>query len=164
MATLGPGYIYVRRVETLEASHKASMFRETASIVITSLGFLAASLLLFSLVRAVAPAHTPDVGALVRTPQSYAVEHYQDLLLWTGSIFAFALLLAVICSHPVVRRAKIWHSKPILAFRGRAVMDARSSWSRLFDTEVGTTVRAACELDDGSWIDGWVYDLSLIHI
>lgn len=158
LAALGPGFIYVRRVETLEARYKVSAFRETASIVITSLAFLAVALVAFTVLRTLFPAHTPDIGALLHAPRSYALSNYQYLATWTCGLFALALALAVLCSHPLVRRSHVWTSKAVLAIRGRPIMDARSSWSRLFSTEDGTIVRAACELDDGSWVDGWVFD------
>jgi len=158
LAALGPGYVYVRRVESLEARHKSSVFRETVSIIITSLGFLASALITFAVVRIFVPTHTPDIGALVRAPQEYSLANYQYLTTWACGIFILALVLAITFSHPRVRDSRIWRSKAVVAVRGRPVMDARSSWSRLFKTDEGTIVRVSCELDDGSWIDGWLYD------
>lgn len=158
LAALGPGYLYVRRLETLEARYKTSAFRETVSIVIASMSFLAVTLLTFAVIRSLLPSRTPDLGALVRDTRPYLMANYPAVGLWACGLFALALLLAFVSSHPRVRQIRLWRSKAVLAIRGRSVMDARSSWSRLFTTDNETIVRAACELDDGSWVDGWVFD------
>jgi hypothetical protein len=158
LALLGPGYLYVRRIETLEARYKTSAFRETVAIVISSLIFIGLSVAIFTVARISVPSGTPDVGALVRNPGQYVVQRYELLAAWVAGLFLLALLLAFVFSHPRLRGARVWRANVLIAARGRPVMDARSSWSRLFATDPGTIVRVACELDDGSWIDGWLFD------
>lgn len=62
------------------------------------------------------------------------------------------------CSHPAIRSHQAWNTPFIATLRGKPIMDARSSWSCLFDTDDDTIARVACELSDGSWIDGWIWD------
>lgn len=94
LAILGPGYLYFRRVEKSEARYKSSAFRETASIVVSSVLFLALALSVFSAVRISLPAVTPDVGAIVREPNAYVTQNYQLVMAWAVATFLLSLLLA----------------------------------------------------------------------
>jgi len=155
---LGPGYVFVRRIELLEALYRVSPFRETISIVFASLSCNLAALLLFGIVRIAFPTVTPDIGALVRQGQSYWATEYGRVIAYGLVFYGVAFVIAFVASHPKVRGADLWSKKYIRGIVGAPVLDSRSAWSRLFEVADDTIVRVACELDDGSWVDGWVYD------
>lgn len=155
---LGPGYVFVRRIEVLEALYRVSPFRETVSIVFASLSCNLGALLLFGIVRIVFPSITPDIGALVRQGQSYWAADYGRINAYGLVVYGVALAIAFVASHPKVRGAGFWDNKLIRGIVGAPVLDSRSAWSRLFGVADDTIVRVACEFDDGSWVDGWVYD------
>jgi hypothetical protein len=157
LALLGPGYLYVRRVERLEALHKVSPFRESISIAAVSVLCNGAALVLFAMARILLPSVTPDVGAIVRQ-EPYFAANYQRVATAAIVVYVVAFLIAFVVSHPKVRDADIWRIERVRKLIGVPVLDSRSAWSRLFDVEKDDIVRAGCELDDGSWIDGWVLD------
>jgi hypothetical protein len=157
VALLGPGYLYVRRIEVLGALYKVSPFRETVTILIVSACCNGVALALFLLVRVLFPGATLDVGAIIRGEPSYFTNNYRIVLGYSIAVYSAALIVAFGASHPAIRASKVWQARPVRALIGESVLDGRSAWTRLFDADKAEIVRAACELDDGSWVDGWVY-------
>lgn len=156
IALLGPGYLYIRRIEVLEAFYKVSPFRETVAVIVSSLCCNSVALAGFTLVRVLFPELTPDVGAMLRG-EPYFATYYALVIssaVWT---YAGALLVAFLASHPLIRKSRFLQSARLQSLVGEPVLDSGSAWTRAFGTGDDTVVRAAIELSDGSWIDGWLY-------
>lgn len=155
---IGPGFLYIRRVEKLDALYRVSAFRETISIIFVGFSCDAASLVLFGLTRMAFPSSTPDVGSLVRQGERYWESDYNRIAWFVAAVYFLALLMAFVASHPAIRKAKVWTKPAMQRIIGAPMLDSRSAWSRLFDVDEDTIVRVGCDLDDGSWVDGWIYD------
>lgn len=156
LVLLGPGFIYVRRVEQITPAYRPSVFRETVTIVALSVACISAALVLFALFRIIFPAITPDVGEIVRTGESYLRQEYDIVGYYFIATYGVSLALAFAASHPSVRSSKILDSKPLTAIIGKAPVIPQSGWTRLFDAHPGDQKRVSCRLIDGAWIDGWL--------
>jgi len=76
---LAPGFAYTLCRERLTAHRPVSAFRETVALVFVGVLCDAVALGVFAVLRVLGPGWTPDVGALLRDPQGYALRHYAEL-------------------------------------------------------------------------------------
>lgn len=156
VALLLPGFIYVMLWERKAPHARPSAFRETALTVFVSVLAELVVLGLFIVLRAAAPAATPDVDRLVREGGKYALPHWVSLTWWGLGLLALATLLAAGAArwlasrpHPSTQSAW-WH---MLASRPE---EMAATYGRRPD------VRVCCFLDDGSQITGsaaWINQL-----
>jgi len=164
VALLAPGFVYVLRREAERPARPVSAFRETALVVLVSVVCNVAVLLILGVLRGLASQHTPDVGALVRQPASYARGHYRLLFGWGVGLLMLASVLAVVLAQPAVT-AKL--SRAVRGVRGlrwllpapTGALQPMSAWWRLFAGDLvqpSTRIYLGCELDDGSYIAGWL--------
>ena len=163
---LAPGFCYLLRRESELPSRTVSAFRETVTLVLTSLGCDAAVAAAFGLLRLLLPRHTPDVGAFVRDTSptsSYVRQHYAQLTRWGFGLLVVACLLATAMASTdlsarvvaVLRRAPGlgWLVPPIRGVR------FRPAWWRVFQEHPHPDhcIYVGCMLDDGSYVAGWLY-------
>jgi hypothetical protein len=83
VAMLAPGLVYVLRQEGERPPQPLSPFRETVLLALVSVTCNVVVLSLLVPVRVLVPDYTPDVGAMVRDLEAYAVDHYGLLALWS---------------------------------------------------------------------------------
>lgn len=100
IAFLTPGFLYLARLETRFPSRSYTALRETAMVVSTSLLFNGLVVGVFTVIRFLLPALTPDVGAIVRNARPYFLDHYASILLWSGSLFVASVGLAWLAAVP----------------------------------------------------------------
>jgi hypothetical protein len=153
---LGPGYLYTRRRERLAPTYSQSAFRETVTTVIASVTLVGSSLTVFGVARIVFPSATPDVGELLRNTTAYVKLEYDFIGYYSIALYAFALVLAFIASHPKVLDSPGLKAKWITTLVGAPLLSKESGWSKLFAAEPDDYKRVACRLSDGAWIDGWL--------
>jgi hypothetical protein len=108
---------------------------------------------LFAVVHLLLPAHTPDVGRLVRTSSDYARQEYAYLSLWAIGVLLSACLIAFIAAKPPALLA-------CLSLRDPQAIEHVSAWWRLFEANPDTHKRVICRLDDGTIVEGglWLYN------
>ncbi len=87
-----PGLSYLAGRESQYPTQKIRGFRETATIVFAGIVSVVIGLIAFAIVRASIPTHTPDIGALLRMPESYVREHLPYVSGWALAILAFSSL------------------------------------------------------------------------
>lgn len=91
-----PGLVFDMLSERRRVGSSESTFREISRVVVASIGFSGATLLVLALVRIfLAPTWLPDPGALAREGSRYATQNYQ-VLSWTlGAGVLLSTMLAV---------------------------------------------------------------------
>lgn len=144
-----PGFVYLVGRERLGVEVRVSAFRETVSIVAASVATEVAALVLFGIVRMLAPAVTPDLVSLFRDA-GLAVG-------WGAGLLGLATLLAwcatwpQVRALPVVRRMTYPHASMI------------SAWWALFETwRDGRDRHVGVLLDDGSYVQGRLVSFSTL--
>lgn len=122
---------------------------ETTSVVSTSLATNAVVGAAFALVRWGLPAHTPDVGALLRQDSTYWIDHLPYLLGWASLLLVSSCALAVVIArvHPVRR---------LLANLFAPVIIESSAWCETLAADEGAYPHAGLELADGTFVSGRV--------
>jgi uncharacterized protein DUF6338 len=159
---LAPGFAYMLRRRRERPAAAVSSFQETVTLALVSLACDIIVLLAFALLRALLPNHTPDVGALIRGPEQYLEQHYAAVGFWLLSLLLVACLLAVaLASREVgagatklVRRLS-WLSW--LAPKPDSGPQSISLWWKLFEWYKDGPIHVGCELDDGSFVAGWLW-------
>ncbi|WP_158842035.1 DUF6338 family protein [Saccharothrix deserti] len=144
LVLLAPGFAFTLRRERVRSGRTLSAFRETTTVALVSVAANGAVLALFAVLRIVFPSWTPDVGALVREPQRYAVEHYAQLLSWGVGLLAVATLVAFAAG----------------GRRGKEHESGVSAWTLLFTAHPDAKVFVGCVLDDGSYVAGRLLSFS----
>lgn len=157
---LGPGYVYVRRLEQIKPAYNESVFRETVAIVAASIACNFAALAVFYIIRITLPHLTPDVGELVRGSDAYIRDEYALVGAYGFGTYVMAVMIAFLAGHPAVRTSKLarakWIRKWIRKATGQPSVVGQSAWTKLFVSEPECAKRVACRLNDGSWVDGWL--------
>jgi Family of unknown function (DUF6338) len=159
---LTPGLAYVLRRERERPAPPASPFRETAAVALVSLACDAIVLGAFAVLRWLLPRHTPDVGALVRGPKQYLQTHYATTGFWLLGLLAFSCLLAVALASGEVGT---WTATTVrrMSWVRWLVPDPDrgpqpvSLWWKLFDSYEDGPIHVGCQLDDGSFVAGWLW-------
>ncbi len=160
---LTPGLLYVLRRERTAPSRSVSAFRETLRIVAVSIASLLAACLVVGWLRALAPNATVDVGALLRDPTRYAVDHHVRLAWWSLGTITLACVAALTAADPrVVRTARAVAERPMWRkVLGTSDTDIRrdSSWTGVFtmydDHPDGPgDVLVGALLEDGAYVQG----------
>lgn len=144
LALLAPGFAFTSRQGRVRSGRSLSAFRETTTVALVSVAANSVVLGLFAVLRIAFPSWTPDVGALVRAPERYAVDHYAQLLAWGVGMLALATLAAFVAG----------------GLRGREHHSAMSAWTLLFTAHPDAAVYVGCLLDDGSYVAGRLLSFS----
>jgi Family of unknown function (DUF6338) len=140
-----PGFVFDILSERRRVGSSESTFREISRVVVASIGFSGATLLVLALVRIVlAPTWLPDPGALAREGGRYATQHYQ-VLVWTLGAGVFLSTMFAVGAHYALK----WK-------HGAPDVEKVSTWTKVFqhhntgDWRVYVRVR----LDDGAMYAG----------
>jgi hypothetical protein len=150
-----PGFAYAIGKEQHSVAHRPTPFRETAAVVAASVIFNISVLVIFAIVRALWPAITPDVGALVRDPGIYLrgghgrIAHYGLVSIWAIGLLALASLFAYTATLPSIRRTVGGVLGP---YPGDS--DASGWWILFEKWEQKRKIHIGCILDDGSFVEG----------
>ncbi len=133
---LTPGLLYVLRRERTALARYTTPFRETLRVVAVSVASLIAASLVVAVVRAIAPAATVDVGALLRDADTYIADHHVRLAWWSLATVALGCAIALAAADPrFARRSRALADHPtarkVLGTRDTDIRSG-SSWSRVF--------------------------------
>jgi hypothetical protein len=146
---LAPGFAYFVLHESRTPTRRdVSVFRETVNLIAVSLLCLGVVLLLFGLVRAARPAWTPDLGLLLRDTRAYALSHYLELVWWAVALLILACILGAALGRWGLPAWSLRFTAPSVGFH--------SAWWNLFNLDPGTRVYVGCELEDDSYIAGYL--------
>ncbi len=146
VAFLTPGFVYLERRETRFPSKKHTALRETATVVSTSLLFNGIVVGVFTFIRYLCPALTPDVAAILRDPQPYFQDQYESILLWSVALFVASVSLAALWAVPPGWSHKARQVNPIIL---------KSAWGHAFqDHDQDHCVYLGLRLKDGTYLYG----------
>jgi hypothetical protein len=161
---LAPGFVHVLRREAERPQRPISAFRETVLLALVSVTCDLAVLGLVVPARLLIPQLTPDVDALIRDPGGYARGHYTLIIVWGLALLIAACLLAVALANGELTSRAGRLARRLPGLRWLAPPPARSvqpisAWWRLFQEHNHPDARiyVGCELDDGSYVAGWLY-------
>lgn len=157
---LAPGFAYTLCRERLTAHRPVSAFRETVALVFVGVLCDAVALGVFAVLRVLGPGWTPDVGALLRDPQGYALRHYAELTAWSVGLLTLAVLLAVAAGNRWFRRLAgrlPWLRRRLPHREHEAYL---SAWWLLFSEHPDSEVHVGCVLEDGSYVTGRLWSFS----
>ncbi len=142
VVVLTPGFCYLLRQEHARGARTVSPFRETVTLVVISLGCVAA------------------VGALVRHPADYARAQYASLAWWGLGLLTAACLLGVALASTEIGTKTAAAIRRIPGLRRLAPpanpVTFNSAWWRLFHQHEDCLIHVGCHLDDGSFVSGWL--------
>ncbi|MGH3697638.1 MAG: DUF6338 family protein [Pseudonocardiaceae bacterium] len=144
-----PGLVFDILSERRRVGSSESTFREISRVVIASIGFSGATLLVLALVRIfLAPTWLPDPGALAREGSRYATQNYQ-VLAWTLGAGGFLSTIFAVGTHYVLK----WKCDA-------PGIEKVSSWTKVFQhhNEGNWRVYVRVRLDDGA-----IYAGTLLH-
>lgn len=154
-----PGFAYLVGKERHGTERRASPFRETVAIVAASVTSEIFVLALFSVARWRWASITPDVGALVRSPDDYFVGtgtmhgHYGEVSAWALGLLALATVVAYSATSPRIR----WIASKLPLIGPYPHDSTVSAWWLLFEKfPRGRQVEVGCILDDGSFFCGYL--------
>lgn len=156
---LAPGFTYSSYRSRSRPVEKPTALQELSGIALRSVFYNGVALAIFAIVRIRFPHATPDVGALIRRPNAYAVEHYGQLALWGSGLLGLACLLALLAAL-VASSDKV---NPPWGFGWlfpRGSVGAEPAWWVLFEAHPEDQVYVGCVLEDGSYLGGWVNSYS----
>lgn len=145
-----PGLSYRAGRESRYPTQKIRGFRETASITFAGVVSVIAGLVVFGIVRAAVPSHTPDVGALLRTPGSYIREQLPYLSAWALAVLTISSISAYFFGR--------------LSPRLPSSIAVESAWWSAFESipdQDVTQVYVDCYLMDDSVLSGYLYSYSV---
>jgi len=162
---LSPGFCYTLRHEKMAASRSISAFRETITVMLSSVLSLVFILVIFAIIRVAFPQNTPNVGRLIREPAAYFRERYEYLTSWGVLLLAAACIVSVIAAQAPTwwRRYDIrsllpnWLARHAEMQNGVAFV---SSWWRLFESHPEKAKLVICKLEDGSAVQGVLHSYS----
>ena len=159
---LAPGLTYNAYRAASTPVDKSTALRELGSIALRSVACDLVALALFGLLHQLRPAWTPNVGALIRRPGSYARQEYDTLFWWGVGLLAFACLLALLAAQIAASDwwARATGSQALSWLTPRGGVTTESAWWFLFREVPGTRVYAGCTLDDGTYLGGYILSYS----
>ena len=142
-----PGAVFAIQVDNKLPTRELSSLRELAAVA--GVGFVcdACVLLPFGIIRALLPGVTPDVGAIERGGAAYLKLHPVSTGWWFITLFLASCGLAY----------TLGRFRPGIA--GRVVsgkIGFNSAWWELFTYKPNTYKYIGCELQDGSYIAGYL--------
>jgi hypothetical protein len=154
--SLAPGLTYVMTRQRVAPQQTMTAIRETAQLICVSLFLDIAILILFAGVRALWPSGTPDIDRLVREPAVYLRESYSLVWIWSVALLAVAVVTAALIGSGLMRG--ILSRLPGVGVRPAVTPHESgvSAWWLLFQEKPGRRIHVGCNLDDGSYVSGWL--------
>lgn len=149
VAFLTPGFLHAAQRRALAPRGERSTLMETTAVVSISLATNAVAAAVFGLVRWRLPAHTPNVGQILRAKSSYWIDHLPYVLSWASLLLTCSCALAVVAAR----------SEGLRRFLTRAftpVIIESSAWCETLAAMKGSYPHAGLELADGSFVSGRV--------
>lgn len=142
-----PGVVFVIQVDNRRPTRDLSSLRELVSIAAVGALCDFITLVLFGVLRILLPRETPDVGNIVRVGSAYVRLHFVTDAWWAVGLLAFSCGLAYALG-------RFWPGVAGAVVSGRITFT--SSWWELFHMHAGTRIFVGCELQDGSYISGYL--------
>jgi Family of unknown function (DUF6338) len=142
-----PGVIFAIQADSRRPAHELSPLRELISIAGVGTICNVVVLLIFGLLRSLFPTITPNIGQMARAGSEYIRLHFVSVSWWAFGLFFGACILAWILG-------RFW---PGVA--GRFVSGEiffTSAWWELFHKYPDRQVYIGCELNDGTYISGYL--------
>ena len=149
VAFLTPGFMHAMQARVLSPQRSESPLMETAAIVSVSIVANSVVIALASVVRWLAPGHTPDVGALLAPKSSYFRDHLPYVSAWAMALLVAAWVIAIWL-------ARLPRLRAIVTAKFSPVIRDASAWSETLNTTAGHYTHAGCELRNGSYVGGRV--------
>ena len=146
---LVPGFIHHTQRRARVPQRAASTLVETANLVTVSTLTNGVALVLFAIVRACLPAHTPDVGRVVGEGVAYDADRVAYLALWGASLLVLSSALAFVLG------ARPTWLEPFSARFAPTIVDA-SAWYQVFDSVPDKRTYVGCDMRDGSYVGGFL--------
>ena len=152
VACITPGLVLLLIRELRYPQREVSPWRETTVLLLGGVFCDLVALAALAAIRARFPERTPDVGRLVRGDIAYLREEYVLTFAWAISTLLLACLVgllvgafAPLLAKPFYRFIRIKH---------------RSAWHLMLQARPDEEVYCGCQLDDGSWLGGYLYSAS----
>ena len=150
-----PGFAYNIVRARRRPDRQLTSLQETVIIVTASLAALAATGVVFAIIRALLPGVTPDVRAALFSTHAYLQAHYVRTAWWTVAFLAVAILGAVGVAEA---QESQWlsHSRYLRGLAAPPDPSTQSGWWIAFrpGLDAGHEVHVGCMLDDGSYVSG----------
>lgn len=152
---LWPGFGYNSVRARRRPDRQLTSLQQTVIIVTASLSALAATGVVFAIIRALLPGVTPDVRAVLFSTHAYLQGHYVRTAWW-----AFAFLAVAIAGAVGTAEAQdsgwLSRSRYLRALAAPPDPSTQSGWWIAFrpGLEAGHEVHVGCTLDDGSYVSG----------
>jgi hypothetical protein len=148
---LVPGVVFVIQVDNRRPTRDLSALRELVSIAAVGALCDSVALVVFSILRAFLPRQTPDVGGIARFGFSYAKLHLVSEGWWLAGLLVGSCALAYLLG-------RYWPGVAGAVASGSITFT--SAWWELFHANPGTRIYVGCELQDGSYIAGYLWRYS----
>lgn len=160
LVLLAPGLTYSTFRASSRPVVKPTALQEVSGIALRSAIFDGLALGVFAVLRTARPEATPDVGALIRTPDEYFREHYAQVTLWGTGLMALACIMALWAARVADHAGLIGALEKLgLSPQGRSSQEP--AWWVLFEgAPEDSIVYAGCTLEDGTYFGGWVNSYS----
>lgn len=156
---LAPGFTYSSYRSRSRPVEKPSALQELSGIALRSVAYNALAVGLFAIARAAVPGATPDVGALIRSPERYFKEHYGQLASWASGLLVLACLMALMAALVASKQTLSVPRWLSWAFPKGGV-GKEPAWWVLFEANPEDQVYAGCTLEDGTYLGGWINSYS----
>lgn len=142
-----PGVIFVIQLDSRRPYQDLSSLREL--VTISAVGALCdlVTFVLFGIFHAVFPGLTPNIGAIVRNGSRYVRFHYVDDVWWTVGLLVTSCVLAYCLG-------RFWPRATGVVESGK--VKSTNAWWELFHMHPDTRIHVGCELQDGSYISGYL--------
>jgi hypothetical protein len=142
-----PGIVFAIQVDNRLPTRDLSPLREFT--LVAGMGVICDSfiLIIFGVIRAAAPESTPDVGSIERLGTPYIRLHFVSIGWWFICLFLASCTLAFI----------LGRYRPEIAGRVTSGdITFTSAWWELFHEHPGAYIHVGCQLEDGSYISGYL--------
>src|ERR1700683_2440349 len=142
-----PGVIFVIQLDSRRPYQDLSSLREL--VTISAVGALCdlVTLVLFGIFHAIFPRLTPNAGAIVRIGLRYVRLHYAEVAWWTVGLLAASCALAYCLG-------RFWPRATGIVESGK--IKSTNAWWELFHMHPDRRIHVGCDLQDGSYISGYL--------
>jgi hypothetical protein len=158
---LWPGFVYNSIRRRRRPERQLTSLQETIAIVTASLTAVAATGMVFGVIRVIWPGRTPDVHSLLFEPHAYLQAHYVTTAWWAGAFIVVAVFGAAGAAF-AQGSARLGE---IRLFRLLAPLPDPSSMSAWWIAFSGRDlsreeIHVGCTMDNGSFISGRLHSYS----
>jgi len=148
---LVPGVVFVIQADNRRPNRDLSALRELVSVAAVGAVCDFTVLVLFGIFRTIFPKETPNVGDIARIGFSYARLHLVTEGWWIAGLLTSSCLLAFLLGI-------FWPGVAGRVASGKISFD--SSWWELFHQNTGARIYVGCELQDDTYIAGFLWRYS----